>query len=110
MLAAVAILLGFAGWHSLVLIAFALTGACTVVAGLANRGARRWLALILVIAAPVLLLVTFARASMLWVAILQVALMLASAGTARTALRTDGRKCRLGHYPCHASATPVPGH
>ncbi len=53
MLAAVAIVLGFAGWHSLALIAFAAIGACAVVAGaywfLANRGVRRWLALILVI-------------------------------------------------------------
>ena len=33
MLAAVAILLGFAGWHSLTLIAFAAGGACAVAAG-----------------------------------------------------------------------------
>ncbi len=53
MLAAVAIVLGFAGWHGLALITFAAIGACAVVAGaywfLANRGVRRWLALILVI-------------------------------------------------------------
>jgi len=73
MAAAVAILLGFAGWHSLTLIAFAAIRACAVVAGaywfLANRGVVRWLALILVIAAPVVILVTFARAGQLWVAV-----------------------------------------
>ena len=94
MLAAVAIVLAVAGWHSLALIAFAAIGACAVAAGaywfLANRGARRWLALILVIAAPVLILVTFARADLLWVAVVAVALMLASAATAKTALGTGG--------------------
>jgi len=96
MAAAVAILLGFAGWHSLTLIAFAAAGACAVVAGgywfLAHRGVVRWLALIVVIAAPVVILVAFARAGLLWVAVVVVALMLASAGTAKTALRTDGHE------------------
>jgi diacylglycerol kinase family enzyme len=106
MLAAVAILLGFAGWHSLTLIAFAAGGACAVAAGaywfLANRGIVRWLALVLVIAAPVLILVAFARADLLWVAILAVALMLAAAGTARTALRTSGQEAA----PAISPATP----
>lgn len=94
MLAAVAVALGFAGWRSLGLIAFAAIGACAVVAGgywfLANRGVRRWLALILMIAAPVLILVTFARADLLWIAIVAAALMLVSAATAKTALAGGG--------------------
>jgi len=106
MLAAVAVLIGFAGVHSLELIAFALIGACAVVAGaywfLANRGVWRWLALILVIAAPVLILVTFVRADLLWEAILVVALMLAAGGTAKTALGTGGSQAA----PATSPATP----
>ena len=86
--AAVAILLAVAGWHSLTLITFAAIGACAVVAGVSLR----WLALVLVIAAPVVILVTSTPAGLAWAAILMVALMLASAGAARTALGTDGHK------------------
>jgi diacylglycerol kinase family enzyme len=109
MLAAVAILIGFAGVNSLELIAFALIGACAVVAGaywfLANRGVRRWLALILMIAAPVLILVTFVRADLLWVAIVVVALMLASGGTAKIALGTRGSQAAPA-----TSTAPPPRH
>ena len=47
MLAAVALVLAVAGWRSLTLVAFAVIGACAVLAGaywfLANRGALRWI-------------------------------------------------------------------
>jgi len=85
MLAAVVLLLAVAGWRSLALVGLAAIGVCAVLAGaywfLANRGLVRWLALILVIAAPVLILVTFALHSLLWVAVLAVALMLLAART-----------------------------
>jgi diacylglycerol kinase family enzyme len=94
MLAAVVLLLAAAEWRSLALVGLAAIGVCAVLAGaywfLANRGLVRWLALILVIAAPVLILVTFALHSLLWVAIVAVVLMLLAAGTGRAALRTDG--------------------
>ena len=81
MLAAVALLLAVAGWRSLALVAFAAIGVCAVLAGgywfLANRGVLRWVALVLVVAAPVVILVAFARASLLWVAVVAVALMVA---------------------------------
>ena len=81
MLAAVALLLAVAGWRSLTLAAFAVLGVCAVLAGgywfLASRGVLRWAALVLAVAAPVLILVVFARASLLWVAIVAVALMVA---------------------------------
>jgi diacylglycerol kinase family enzyme len=94
MLAAVVLLLAVAGWRSLALVGLAAIGVCVVLAGaywfLAHRGVVRWLALILVIAAPVLILVTFALHRLLWVAVLAVVLMLLAAGTARAALRADG--------------------
>ena len=64
MLAAVALVLAVAGWRSLTLVALSVIGVCAVLAGaywfLANRGVLRWIALVLVVAAPVLILVAFA--------------------------------------------------
>jgi diacylglycerol kinase family enzyme len=92
MLAAVALVIAVAGWRSLALVACAVVGAGAVLAGaywfLAKRGLARWLALVLVIAAPILILVAFGLASLLWVAVVAVALMLLAVGAARTALTT----------------------
>jgi diacylglycerol kinase family enzyme len=91
-LAAAALLLAVAGWRSLGLVTFAVIGVCAVLAGgywfLASRGVLRWIALALTVAAPVVILVVFAQASLLWAAIVAVALLAAAAGTARTALST----------------------
>ena len=95
MLAAVALVLAVAGWRSLTLVALAIIGACAVLAGaywfLAYRGALRWIALVLVVAAPVLILLAFAHARLLWVAIVAVALMVLAAGIGRIALSTGGQ-------------------
>jgi diacylglycerol kinase family enzyme len=103
LLAAVVLLLAVAGWRSLTLIGLAAIGVCLVLAGgywfLANRGVVRWLSLILVIAAPVLILVSFALHSLLWVAIVAVVLMLLAAGTGRTALRTDSAPAGMPAVP-----------
>ena len=92
MLGAAALLLAEAGWRSLTLVAFAAIGVCAVLAGtfwfLANRGLVRWLALLLVVAAPLLILVAFALASLLWVAVVAVALMVLAVAAGRSALTT----------------------
>ena len=110
MLAAVALVLAVAGWHSLTLIAFAAIGVCAVLAGgywfLANRGVQRWIALALVVAAPVLILVAFTRAGLLWVAIVAVALMILAAGTARTALSTEGQNAAMPAVPAARPQRP----
>jgi diacylglycerol kinase family enzyme len=107
MLAAVALVLAVAGWRSVTLVAFAAIGACAALAGaywfLANRGLLRWLALVLVVAAPVLILVTFALHSLLWVAIVAVALMLLAAATARTALSSGDKNTAM---PATTAARP----
>jgi diacylglycerol kinase family enzyme len=107
MFAAVALVLAVAGWRSLTLVAFAVIGVCAVLAGgywfLANRGVLRWVALVLVVAAPVVILVAFARASLLWVAVVAVALMVLAAGTARTALSTGGQDAAM---PVRPAARP----
>ena len=108
MLAAVVLLLAVAGWRSLTLVALAVIGVCAVLAGgywfLANRGLLRWLALALVVAAPVLILVAFAWHHLVWVAVVAVALMVAAAGTARAALSTDGQDAA-----CPQSRRPARG-
>ncbi len=80
---AVALMLAVAGWHSLTLVVLAAVGACAVLVGvqafLASRGLVRWLGLLLGIAAPVFILVTFALAGLLWVAVASIALMLLAA-------------------------------
>ena len=94
MLAAVALVLAVAGWHSLALIAFAAIGVCAVLAGgywflaqprsaavdRAGLGGRRAGAHPGRVRAP----------QPAVVAIVAVALMIAAAGTARAALSTGG--------------------
>ena len=114
MLAAVALVLAVAGWRSLALVAFNVIGVCAVLAGaywfLANRGVLRALALVLMVAAPVLILVTFALHSLLWVAVVAVALMVLATGTAKTALSADGQDGGSRAEPGGPPATAVPDH
>src|SRR5690242_6786153 len=65
MLAAVVLVLAVAEWRNLTLVVLVVAGVCALLAGgywfLANRGVLRWLALVLVVAAPVLIVVAFVR-------------------------------------------------
>ena len=110
MLVAVLLVLAVAGWRSLALVAFAVIGVAAVLAGgywfLANRGLLRWLALVLVIAAPVLILVTFGLHHLLWVAVVAVALMLCAAAVARIALRTGGGNAGMPTIPAARPRRP----
>jgi diacylglycerol kinase family enzyme len=110
MLAAVVLVLAVAGWRSLTLVALAVVGVCAVLAGgywfLANRGVLRWLALVLVVAAPVLIVVAFAWHHLVWVAIVAVALMLAAAGAARAALSTGGQDAAMPTVPAARPRRP----
>src|SRR5215813_12181508 len=90
MLAAVAVLIGFARLAGLAMVVIGAIGACLVVAGaylfLAHRGPVRWIALVVVILTPVALLVLFALHNLIWVAVISVALMALATGAARRAL------------------------
>ena len=103
MLAAAAVLIALAGLRSLALVGIGALGVVAVVAGgywfLAHRGAARWLALALVILAPIAVLVLFALSSLLWVAVLAVALAALAVGTARTALSIDSDTAAMPAYP-----------
>ena len=106
-LAAVALVIAVAGWRSLTLVAFAVIGVCVVLAGaywfLANRGVLRLIALVLVVAAPVLILLAYAYARLLWVAIVAVALMVLAAGAATTAPSAGGQDAAM---PARPAARP----
>jgi diacylglycerol kinase family enzyme len=90
-LAAAADLIGFADLASLAMVAVGAVGACLMLAGgylfLAHRGILRWLALVVVVLAPVAVLVIFALHGLLWVALVALALLALSAGAGRRALR-----------------------
>ena len=109
--AAVVLVLAVAGWRSsLALVVFAAIGACAVLAGgywfLANRGLLRWLALVLVIAAPVIILVAFASHHLVWVAVAAVALLVAAAGTGRAALGAGGQEAAMPAVPAPRPRRP----
>src|SRR3954468_3732767 len=90
---AVAVLAVFADRRGLWLVLLTAAAAAVVVAAgfwfLQQRGALRWLALALALAAPVALLVVFIAERLLWVALVAAALLALALLAARTALRPD---------------------
>ena len=90
MLAAVAVLIGFAELASLAMVAIGAVGACLVLAGgywfLAHRGMLRWLALGLVVLTPIAIVVIFALHNLIWVALVSIALAALAVAAARKAL------------------------
>ncbi|MGY1745458.1 diacylglycerol/lipid kinase family protein [Blastococcus sp. SYSU D00695] len=91
--AAVVLLLSFAGDGGLWLVLLTVVAAGVVVAAaywaLLHRGPVRWLATALAVAVPVALLVTFAVADLLWVAVVAALLVAAAVAAARVALLPD---------------------
>jgi diacylglycerol kinase family enzyme len=107
MLAAAGLLLGFAGWRSLTLVAFAAAAVCVLLAGaywfLANRGPPRWAGLAAAALAPIAVVAGYVHAGLLWVAATSVALVIAAGAAARTALRPDA----AGTRPAPDGAVPA---
>jgi len=103
MLVAAVVLIGLADLSGLALVGIGVLGVCAVVAGgywfLANRGVLRWLAAALVVAAPIAMLVIYARHNLLWVAVLSVALGVLAVVTARASLSTGGEGTAMPAYP-----------
>jgi diacylglycerol kinase family enzyme len=94
---AAAVLVGFAGLRSLSLVLVGLGGVAAVLAAaywfLARRGVLRWAAGVVAVVAPVLVLVLYVRAQLLWVALLSLSLVLLARVAAHAAL-TVGRADR----------------
>jgi diacylglycerol kinase family enzyme len=105
--AAAAVMIGFADLADLAMVAVGVAGACLVIAGaywfLAHRGVVRWLALGVVVLAPVAVLVIFAVNGLLWVALVSVALIVAAVATARLAL---ARAATVPEMPFREAAPP----
>jgi diacylglycerol kinase family enzyme len=90
MLAAAAVLIGFAELASIGMVVTGVIGGCLMLAGayefLARRGVLRWLAAAVVIATPIVILVVFALHNLIWVALASIALLVLAIVTARKAL------------------------
>jgi diacylglycerol kinase family enzyme len=96
---AVAVVLAFAEWKSLVMFAVGLAAAAVSLTSaffvLSRRGVLRWLALAVFAAAPVTVLVVYAFANLLWLAAVSAAAWLLAGVTARAALAEDKAAWRM---------------
>src|SRR5215469_16555230 len=105
---AVVILLVFAGLRSIAMLGVGLGAAAVSLAAaywaLSHRGLWRWLALAAFVLAPVAVIIVYAFAALLWVALVSAALWLLAATTARSALAIGQPDWRM---PEHAVAPPA---
>jgi len=106
--AAVAILAIFAGLASLAMLAVGLASVVISVAAafwfLADRGVRRWTALGLLVVSPLAVIVVFAFARLLWVAVASGAAWLLAGFSARAALAPDPAEWQMPEYPAQPPA------
>ena len=104
---AVALVVAFAEWKSVVLFAVGLAAAAVSLTAafvvLARRGVLRWTALTVFALTPVAVMVAFAFASLLWVAALSAVSWLLAGASARFALAPDKKYWRMPEFP----AAPV---
>src|SRR6516164_6567101 len=100
---AIVILVVFAELKSLAMFAVGLVAAVVSVAAayfvLSRRGIVRWLALGLLVLAPIAVIVVFAFGRVLWVAIVSAGVWLLAGGTARQALTGDRPDWRMPEHP-----------
>ncbi|MGX7681639.1 diacylglycerol/lipid kinase family protein [Jatrophihabitans sp. DSM 45814] len=108
--AAAAILLGFAGLKSLVLLASGAAGAVVTVAGLygflVTRGALRWLSLAAAVLAPIAVLVLCIRNNLLLVVLISLALAAICVVAGGAALAADLPKAGMPTYEIAAPRHP----
>ncbi|MGZ4619008.1 MAG: diacylglycerol/lipid kinase family protein [Frankiaceae bacterium] len=101
-LAAIVVLLVFGVLRSAVLILVSLLGLSISLAAfwgfLATRGARRWILLAVVVAAPVAVLVWYAVEGLVWLVVVVLALIAVAAGAGRTALAKAGPTTGTSEY------------
>jgi diacylglycerol kinase family enzyme len=100
---AVAVVLVFAGRKSLAMLGVGLAASAVSLAAvflvLSRRGLLRWLSLALLVLAPVTVIVVYAFASLLWVALVSAACWLLAGLTARAALTQDRLDWRMPELP-----------
>ncbi|MGE7386311.1 diacylglycerol/lipid kinase family protein [Streptomyces sp. NPDC004126] len=107
--AALIVMLVFAGFRSLALVAVGLAGVCMTAAAvwlvLAHRGPVRWLAAVLLLAAPTVVAVWYLRAGLLWVVLCAVLLWALAVAAGRAALADEGRS-RMPERPARRPERP----
>jgi diacylglycerol kinase family enzyme len=109
-LALAAAVVVFAGGRTLAMLAVGAAGVVVFVAGaywvLAGRGVLRAVAAVLTILAPVVVLVLYIRAGLLWVAVVALALLVAAIVTARAALAAGAVDDRMNTYDAEPASRP----
>ena len=105
---AIVILVIFAGLKSLAMVAVGLAAAVAGLAAayvfLSRRGILRWLSLAIFAVAPVAVIVIYAFADLLWVALLSAAVWLLASLTARLALAGNQPDWRMPEQPAQPPA------
>jgi len=100
---AVTILATFGGLASFAMLAVGLASAVISVAAafwfLADHGIRRWMAFGLLVVSPLAVIVAFAFARLLWVAVASAAAWLLAGFSARAALAPDPAEWQMPEYP-----------
>src|SRR5215467_7747893 len=106
--AAVVILAVFAGLKSIAMLAVGLGAAAVGLAAafffLSQRGVWRWLALMVVVLAPIAVIVVYAFAGLLWVAMVSAAAWLLAGMAARSALAGNRADWHMPERPADPSA------
>ena len=108
--AAVAVLVGFAGLRSLSMVLVGVVGVVVFVAAaywfLARRGVLRWAAAVVAVAAPIVVLVLYLRAQLVWVALLSLAFAVLAGMAGRAALSVVARDQSMPTYPARPVKHP----
>ncbi|HEY6593983.1 MAG TPA: diacylglycerol kinase family protein [Asanoa sp.] len=108
--ASAAVLLAFAGPRSLLMLLLGASGVVAFVAGvywfLAGRGLLRVAAAGLAVLAPIVVLVLYAVAGLLWVALLALALFAFALAAAAAALTAHGRETGMSTYDAKPANRP----
>ena len=108
--AAVAVLVGFAGLRSLAMVLVGVVGVVVFVAAaywfLARRGVLRWAAAVVAVAAPIVVLVLYLRAQLVWVALLSLAFAVRAGMAGRAALSVVARDQSMPTYPARPVKHP----
>jgi diacylglycerol kinase family enzyme len=110
LLASVVVLVALADLKSLALVAVGACGVVAFVAGvywfLAHRGIVKWLAAALAVAAPIVVVILYARSGLLWVSCLSIALAVAGGWAGWIALGASVRSASAEPYSVPAAAHP----
>ena len=105
---AVVILAVFGGRKSVAMLAVGLGAAAVSLAAayffLSQRGVRRWLSLAVFVLAPITVIVVYAFANLLWVALVSAAAWLLASVTARSALAGGQPDWRMPEHPAEPPA------